>query len=85
MAVCTLALLFDNPAVFTSTMKIRRGLTVKLIFETQSMMAVAKIFRREVESILGRGELSIDVICGKVSIASSLSYEIHNADRLSTV
>lgn len=44
MAVGTLALCYNNPAVFTGVVKLRRGLSAKVMDKTKSMEHVYRDF-----------------------------------------
>ncbi|TNV79705.1 hypothetical protein FGO68_gene12357 [Halteria grandinella] len=52
MAIATLADLYNNPKVFTGVVKIRKGLAVKLLNETQSEEALHKQFNHFARQIL---------------------------------
>lgn len=51
MAIATLDLVFQNEAVLTSHIKIRKGTAVSLILESRTLQGVAHIFRRYLRSI----------------------------------
>jgi len=49
MAIATLFECYNNPAVFTSEVKIRKSLAVKLILETSDYKQVQAVFREYVQ------------------------------------
>ncbi|KAJ8606646.1 hypothetical protein CTAYLR_008390 [Chrysophaeum taylorii] len=52
MAICTLAALFDDPRLFTGVVKIRKGLTARLILDTRrGHQATLAWFHRSVSAI----------------------------------
>jgi farnesyl-diphosphate farnesyltransferase len=54
MAIATLAELYNNPDVFTGVVKIRKGLTAKLILDTKTPAGLHKWFYLLSKSILNR-------------------------------
>jgi farnesyl-diphosphate farnesyltransferase len=52
MAIATLAELYNNPKVFTGVVKIRKGLTAKLILETTTLSGLYKWFYLMAKDIL---------------------------------
>ena len=57
MAIATLAEVFNNPELFSSSVKIRKGLTATLIFKTKSFENTLEIFRSMTEEIFKKTEL----------------------------
>jgi phytoene/squalene synthetase len=51
MAIATLARLYNNPRVFTSVVKIRKGTAVSLMLEATSMPALYCIFQRYIDYV----------------------------------
>jgi farnesyl-diphosphate farnesyltransferase len=72
MSIATLDLIFNNPAMFHKNVKIRRGLTAKLILESKTMDGVYKIFREYVLKIHFKNKPSdpsyqkIEMLCAKI-------------------
>lgn len=72
MAVATLELVFGNPIMFHSHLKIRRGLSAKLILESQTRRGVYLVFREYVRKIHAKNKASdpnfmrLEVLCGKI-------------------
>jgi farnesyl-diphosphate farnesyltransferase len=52
MAIATLEKCYNNPDVFTGVVKIRKGLSCKLILQTETLDQVHKIFNRYATAIL---------------------------------
>ena len=73
MAIATLELVFRNPAIFRSHIKITKGDACQLMMEsTQNLRTVCEVFRRYVRRIHQKNDprdpnyLAISVQCGKV-------------------
>lgn len=56
MAVATLALCYNNAEVFERRVKLRRGLTAKLVMRTRGMRDVTAIFAQYVEHVARRAD-----------------------------
>ena len=54
MAIATLAEVYNNKKVFTENVKIRKGLTAKLILNSGSIEEVVKIYKKMAASIEGK-------------------------------
>jgi farnesyl-diphosphate farnesyltransferase len=54
MAIATLAEVYNNQKVFTENVKIRKGLTAKLILNSGSIEQVVKIYKKMAASIAGK-------------------------------
>ncbi len=54
MAIATLAEVYNNHKVFTENVKIRKGLTAKLILNSGSIEEVVKIYKKMAASIAGK-------------------------------
>lgn len=54
MAIATLAEVYNNHKVFTENVKIRKGLTAKLILSSGSIEEVVKIYKKMAASIAGK-------------------------------
>lgn len=79
MAIATLELVFNNPAIFERNVKITRGDACKLMTEsTQNLRMVCDIFRRYARRIHQKNDprdpnyMSISIQCGKVGSPHSL-------------
>lgn len=72
MAIATLELVFGNKDMFQNHLKIRRGLSAKLIMESTTREGVYNIFREYVRKIHLRNTpkdpnfLKLEVLCGKI-------------------
>lgn len=72
MSIATLDLVFQNPEMFHGHIKIRRGLTAKLILQSRSMDGVYKIFREYVRKIHKKNKPSdpnfqkVEIQCAKI-------------------
>lgn len=72
MAIATLDLVYQNPAIFVSHIKIRRGTTVNLIVRSRTLEGILEIFSEYIRSIhhkskpASRNYLKIGVICGHI-------------------
>jgi len=73
MAIATLELVFRNPAIFRSHIKITKGDACQLMMEsTQNLRTVCEVFRRYVRRIHQKNDprdpnyLAISVQCGKI-------------------
>jgi len=61
MAIATLAEVYNNPKVFTKVVKVRKGLSCRMMLECQDMNAVRVFFRKfmtKIESKVPRGDPS---------------------------
>ena len=69
MAIATLARLYNNPKVFTSVVKIRKGTAVSLMMEATSMPALYVIFQRFIADIAAHGDshAKLEAVMGKVN------------------
>ena len=61
MAIATLSDLYNNPKVFTGVVKIRKGLTAKLILESKDLGGLHVWFNKLSNDILSRYKLYIYV------------------------
>lgn len=72
MAIATLELVFNNKDMFQHHLKIRRGLSAKLIMECTTREGVYNIFREYVRKIHLRNVpkdpnfLQLEILCGKI-------------------
>lgn len=72
MAIATLELIFANPIMFQKHLKLRRGLTAKLIMESTDRASVYAIFREYTRKIHLKNSpkdpnfLQLEVLCGKI-------------------
>lgn len=72
MSIATLDLVFNNPDVFHKNLKMRRGLTAKLMLKSKTMQGVYDIFREYVMKIHYKNKPSdpnfqkIDVLCARI-------------------
>ncbi|KAK6198635.1 farnesyl-diphosphate farnesyltransferase [Scheffersomyces amazonensis] len=72
MAVATLAEVYNNPAVFHSNVKIRRGTTCSLILQCRNFPGVVNIFRKYIQNINHKSSvkdpnyLKIGIKCGEI-------------------
>lgn len=72
MSIATLELIFNNPKMFHQNVKIRRGLSCRLIEQCQTMEGVYDIFREFTHKIHQRNRvddpnyLRVEIVCGKI-------------------
>lgn len=72
MAIATLELVFANPSMFQNHLKIRRGLSAKLIMESTTRTGVYNIFREYTRKIHLKNSpkdpnfLKLEILCGKI-------------------
>lgn len=72
MAISTLEIVFGNKDVFQKNVKIRKGLAVKLIMESQNRSGVYEIFRHFIQKIHLRNSpkdpnyLKLEILCGRL-------------------
>lgn len=83
MAISTLELCFQNPAIFEKNVKITKGLACKLMSEsTQNLQTVCGVFKRYARIIHKRNNpkdpnfLEISIACGKVSPPQTNTHSI---------
>lgn len=75
MAIATLELVFNNKEVFQRNLKIRKGLAVKLIMESQTRTGVYNIFKEYVQKIHLKNTpkdpnyLKLEILCGRIEQA----------------
>ncbi|ODQ67741.1 squalene synthetase [Nadsonia fulvescens var. elongata DSM 6958] len=72
MAIATLELVYQNPKVFQTNIKIRKGQAATLISESETMAGVCRIFREYIRKIHHKSRpedpnyLRIGIACGKI-------------------
>ncbi|KAA8916302.1 hypothetical protein TRICI_001584 [Trichomonascus ciferrii] len=72
MSIATLELIFNNPAIFHRNVKIRRGLSARLIKESRDMEGVFQIFKDFTRRIHLKNRskdpnfMRIEVLCGRI-------------------
>jgi len=73
MAIATLELCFQNPALFERNIKISRGSACQIMIEsTQDLQSVCEVFRQYARRILRKNKpsdphyLEINIACGKI-------------------
>ncbi|GMM34973.1 bifunctional farnesyl-diphosphate farnesyltransferase/squalene synthase [Saccharomycopsis crataegensis] len=84
MAIATLDLVYQNPEVFQTNVKIRKGTTLKLIVQCRTLEGVADIFSRYIRSInhkshpSNKNYLKIGIMCGQIEQFIEGMYPLRN-------
>ncbi|CBH13794.1 farnesyltransferase, putative [Trypanosoma brucei gambiense DAL972] len=77
MAVATLALVFDNPDVFHSRVKLTRGATCKIIHNATELSAALKLVRTYAQKLLSNAHAGV---ASHEAVAQSLQVAIKTMD-----